>query len=948
MHRLFILILCVVGWPTILVAADCPILTTTNNQYNERGEVDKDFYRCTPNLAEDFTGYQNRYAFIVGITRYQPFSSLDGPVYDAVAVANVLAERYGFTVRLVIDDEKLDVAAKVDKKLMNSISKQTLMEELGNFRQQVKNPSESLFVFYYSGHGLRKVDGDSGLGFLVPGNGDKKQPQTLLAFEELATEIADYHAHHTLLVLDACFSGTIFESASQVQSIFQNQLDYQPAKLTSGNNVSERALARPVVQAITAGGGQELVADQAKMYAEYMKIRRKEAESLSNHSPFTALLIQSLSGRIGIGNKQGKHIPMGTIPGSMLGYEIRQALMDNSLLRNINQTPRYDTLAGEGDVLLMPSREVLNPRLVGALYLSGVGYQSLRASGIRALLTEAEQITSKGSEPEKQEETEQKKQNLVREALPHFSYALDDKSVQVKEAALDALTQLLNNYDGPIEDFKPILSLLTKLLNTSKTDILLQKAAILLGSKKLSKLADEAAIKAMNQYIDQRLLPKWKKLLIDSELTDKDHPDKVSSREDLLNHFSDFSEQYPPTQFIEAEILLKAMESLESYRAAAQWLVSHGEQSILANYPIVSIKQFDSVITDLQYSIGKLEKSNKDTWYKLQQAQLDKLFGQLTEQLGYLFGTYNKYYERYPEYQRLYRRYRYVDIAVSDWLDMLPAWGHQFDYFNEEIQRRGAAIKNYFEQRRFGNLTAGELTGTDWQQEFQEAIEFFEQRTLHMCQIMLENKTDNEGLSNDLLKLFNEIMNNWFGISLKERGLYYQILQKTLAEELRRGSQLRAELMPKCQLWTKRGQLGLDWRKLYDNTVEGMKLVNQYLQLVQEISPLIERLKPEVEALGKDIGTRIQEDKEESKRQIQTAETEAEQLNQSVDNTKRLLKTVEEQSLSLSQKLSDIQTQQQEEKQLLDALRTSVEQIRDYFCRERGEDCSQSSSQSAQ
>ncbi|HDN26829.1 MAG TPA: hypothetical protein ENG03_06990 [Thioploca sp.] len=939
MHWLFLLILCVVGWPTIL-AADTG--SDPKGEFPKAGSYNP-FQKKSPannKLPAKFTGYKNRYAFIVGITRYKNFTPLDGPAYDAVAVANILAERYGFTVRLLVDDDKLHVTEKVDKKFVKSISKKTLIEELDDFQTKIKNPSDSLLVFYYSGHGIRKVMDDERRGFLVPANGDEKQPKkTLLAFKELATKIANYQAHHTLLVLDACFSGIIFDSASQVQGIFQTKLS-QEAKPSSGNSALERALARPVVQAITAGGGKELVADQASMSEEYMKIRGKEAKSLSKHSPFTALLIQSLSGRIGIGQQQGEHIPMGTIPGSMLGYEIRQALMDNSPLKNINQTPQYQTLAGDGDILLMPARDVLNPRLVGALYLQGEGYDSLRASGIGALLTEAklkkaEPKTPKGAEQTTQE-AEQKKQNLVFDALPHFSYALsDDPSTQVKEAALDALIQLVEKYQGSVTDFDGIISSLVKILNeTSGTDVPLRhKAAQLLG--KLPDLANEAAIDVMKQYLVQRL-DEWKQLLKNSQLTDKKrHPD-VNKREQNLQTF--LIKAANPLPFAD----------LEKYRQNVQWLMSNGEQSILAYNPIDSIKQFNSVINDLQGTLGKLEKQVKDTSSQLKQAKLNDLFAELTTQLEELFGTYQKYYERYPEYQRFYRRYKSLDEVVNEITELLPDWGLRFNSFNEEVHKRAAAIEKYFKQR-IQKEQVGDFSAKDWQKEFQEAIQFAEQKTLHICQqLMLENKTDSEGLSNDLLKLLSEILDNWFKLPLKEGTWYYQSAHKILEEELREGNRLRKKLMQKCNLWTGQGALDLDWQMLYDNVVVGIKLVGKYRQLVKDMSPLIEWLKPKVEKSSKKALNKIKREREESKRNIQAAEVEAARLKQAVENTQSTLKKVEEQSTSLSKSLDAIRTRQQDEKQLLDALKTSVVQIQEYFCRQRGEACPQSASQPAQ
>ncbi len=154
--------------------------------------------------------------------------------------------------------------------------------------------------------------------------------------------------------------------------------------------------------------------------------------------------------------------------------------------------------------------------------------------------------------------------------------------------------------------------------------------------------------------------------------------------------------------------------------------------------------------------------------------------------------------------------------------------------------------------------------------------------------------------------------------------------------------------MQKCNLWTGQGALDLDWQMLYDNVVVGIKLVGKYRQLVKDMSPLIEWLKPKVEKSSKKALNKIKREREESKRNIQAAEVEAARLKQAVENTQSTLKKVEEQSTSLSKSLDAIRTRQQDEKQLLDALKTSVVQIQEYFCRQRGEACPQSASQPAQ
>ncbi len=948
MHWLFLLILCVVGWPTILAADTGSDLTyLTNNQRGEkRGRTDDPWFPPEETLAEDFTGYKNRYAFIVGITRYKNFSPLKGPGYDAVAVANILAERYGFTVRLLVDNNQLHVKETVQKSYYDRISKDIFTEELGKFQTKVENPSESQFVFYYSGHGLRTVTGDTRLGFLVPADGDENKPETVLAFAELAEKIADYQPHHTLLVLDACYSGTIFDPASQVLGIFQNQLLSQQAKLTSGNSALERALVRPVVQAITAGGGFELVADQAKMSAEYMKIRSEEAKSLSQHSPFTALLIQLLSGRIGIGNKQGDHIPMGTISGSMLGYEIPQALMDNSPLRNINQTPRYNTLAGEGDVLLMPSRKVLNPRLVGALYLQGERYQSLRASGIGALLTEAELKTSKGAEPTKPD--------LVLEALPHFSYALSDSSTQVKEAALDALIKLLNNYkEQPVEDFRKIISSLVKILNyTSGTDVPLRhKAALLLG--KLPDLADKAAVDAMKQYIAQQLR-QWEQRLERYGLTEnKHHPVEVRNTEKRARLES------------ETEYPTQTMAQLEERRQAAQWLLVYGLKVIQADITqrsFKNVKELDKAILDEQKNVTRLKEHLGDTSSELEgtQAKFKKWLDKSVEILQELSDTRYEYQLQQAEHQVFKRRYRQLNVNLNMLIARLPKYDSRLNSFKKEVRKIEDDLNRYIE-RKIAKELALENQSSNWKKidtVLNKVIQFAEQQTQQVCPML--DKANSELLLSDYLlsqlpKALSELLSDWFQFEfeLEQDTWYYQSVRQILKDELKEGTKLRVQLEQQCDKWTAQGPPQINWQKLYQNVLKWRELVAEIkgVQTTQEaLSPTVDGLKKEVVDLKQDIKA-----KENAKRQaeedLKNSQAEKTHLQQKLKDTDNDLQTVNENIRIARSDLDELKTQKKQGQTLLDTIKKGLKRLKDfrqYFCREKEEHCPQSPYQQAQ
>jgi Mg2+ and Co2+ transporter CorA len=908
MHKLLLLILCIAGCS--LAAATPPETRSESN-------------RIRPPEETEFTNYKNRFAFIVGISQYQRFSKLEGPAYDAVAVANILAERYGFSVYLLTDNNQLKVTEKVQKKFVSHITKETITNELRHFRQQIEKTSDSLLVFYYSGHGLRTVKGDQRLGFIVPANGDEKKPETVLALAELAKEIADYQAHHTLFILDSCYSGAIFEPASQVT------FSLGKGKPNSKGGL-ERGLSQPVVQAITAGASDELVDDQADISKKYKNMRNSDADRLSKHSPFTAMLTQALAGRIGIQQKRG-NIPMGTIAASTLGYEMHQSLMDSDNLQfpGTYPLPRYRTLVGQGNALLMPVRHVvLNPRIISPLYLPGERYQALRASAISALLTGSQQTN----------------RELVLDALPHLNYALSDTAL-VQDAALDVLIKLVNK-NGQLDDFGKIIKPLIKILNkpSGTEDSLLEKAARLLG--KLPELADDATVRAMVLYLEQRL-KKWKLELkeLEKQYGPTEYPTEVSTRENTAKLEINIARQE-----MEKRNFPQAVAHLEKCRERVQWLLLYGTQTILADQPLEKIEQLDSVIEVVQGTVRELEEHTDSTLSELEEKQkkLDKLFAQLTNKLGELGEAYSKYQKRYPDYKRLYDRYYHIDAQLNDLIEYLPEWRRWFGHFNEEVDYRGVAIKQYVE-RQYQPESVSELSAEEWQKEIDKlvkrALRFHQKQTLEMCRLLVD-KADSERLSNYLLsQLLSEFVREWFGLDwkLEKDTWFYNSARKILTYELQKGTELRKQLEQGCQSWIDKNRLQINWEMLYDDVViDGMKVVNQYLRIVNKISPLIEPLNAEIEEIAKRIIKRNKERREIADKNIRIAEEEATRLQDEVENTENAFKEFSEEfSTPLSTRLSELKKRQQHEKNLLESVKKAVEQIREYLCRERGEDCHQ-------
>jgi hypothetical protein len=138
------------------------------------------------------------YALIIGNNNYQDpdIQSLDEPINDATKLYNVLTTKYTF--------EKSNVT------FLKNASYEQMIQAFDDFSNKITK-NDNLLVFY-AGHGWWNEV--KNLGFWLPT--DAKRSNT--AFWIPNSRISDYmnsiKSKHTLLIADACFSGSIFKTRS--------------------------------------------------------------------------------------------------------------------------------------------------------------------------------------------------------------------------------------------------------------------------------------------------------------------------------------------------------------------------------------------------------------------------------------------------------------------------------------------------------------------------------------------------------------------------------------------------------------------------------------------------------------------------------------------------------------------------------------------------------------
>lgn len=131
---------------------------------------------------------------VIGINDYTYWPKLNNGVGDASAVKSVLSSKYGF--------------AEADcKELMNQqVTKKNILDQLSAIQQS--SSSNDNLVIYYSGHGYYNSQIDE--GYWIPVDARKGEETDYLPNSTLIKYIKSINCKHIFLVVDACFSGSLF------------------------------------------------------------------------------------------------------------------------------------------------------------------------------------------------------------------------------------------------------------------------------------------------------------------------------------------------------------------------------------------------------------------------------------------------------------------------------------------------------------------------------------------------------------------------------------------------------------------------------------------------------------------------------------------------------------------------------------------------------------------
>lgn len=169
-------------------------------------------------MSESATQGKN-YLLAIAIDKYKHIRKLNNSVRDTDAIVQLLTTRYKFDAPNIV-------------RLYNTeANEREIYRELK--RLALTLTEEDNLVVYFAGHGV--YDNVTKEGFWIPVDAEEDEESDYIGNDKIIRYIKAIKARHVLLLVDACFSGSLF---TDTRSDLGERLDTQASRwaLTSGRN----------------------------------------------------------------------------------------------------------------------------------------------------------------------------------------------------------------------------------------------------------------------------------------------------------------------------------------------------------------------------------------------------------------------------------------------------------------------------------------------------------------------------------------------------------------------------------------------------------------------------------------------------------------------------------------------------------------------------------------
>jgi len=216
------------------------------------------------------TGFGQYYALLIGVSDYGDgaITDLAGlPTKDAKDLGTVLINKYNFKKENVVI-------------LNNSPKANDIIKEFSKLKKRVTDKDNVLI--FYAGHGV--YDEVSQVGHWLPSDADMEYELNLISNSQVVDFLKSIQSKHTLLISDACFSGSIFKTRSIEKSPKSIQKKYE---LTSRKAITSGTLKTVPNKSMFLKYLLKRLENNTNLYLSARQLFNRIEEPVMNNSPNT-------------------------------------------------------------------------------------------------------------------------------------------------------------------------------------------------------------------------------------------------------------------------------------------------------------------------------------------------------------------------------------------------------------------------------------------------------------------------------------------------------------------------------------------------------------------------------------------------------------------------------------------------------------------------------------
>ena len=203
------------------------------------------------------------YLLAIAINAYQHTPKLSNCVKDAQAVVEILTSRYDF--------EQDNVITLFDEKA----TKGNIDSQLRQLAQKVTDKDNLLI--YFAGHGVYDKSGGTG-GYIVPVEAESGQFWQYISNGNFLNLIRAIKSFHTFLLMDSCFSGTLFRNVGDSSIRLAENVERFPSRwglaagmieeVEDGWHGENSPFAQAVIQFLKANNNPKFPASELVQYTK--------------------------------------------------------------------------------------------------------------------------------------------------------------------------------------------------------------------------------------------------------------------------------------------------------------------------------------------------------------------------------------------------------------------------------------------------------------------------------------------------------------------------------------------------------------------------------------------------------------------------------------------------------------------------------------------------------